>query len=49
MTLAIKHCKIIHFGDDTNLLITKVSPKRLNKLVNIDIRENIFDCSVFRL
>ena len=34
--VAIKHCKVHHFADDTNLLIINKSLKRLNKLLNID-------------
>ena len=30
--VAIKHCKLHHFADDTNLLIINKSLKRLNKL-----------------
>ena len=38
--IAIKHCKVHHFADDTNLLIINKSLKRLNKLLNID-RKNL--------
>ena len=34
--VAIKHCKVHHFADDTNLL--NKSPKRLNKLLNFDMK-----------
>ena len=34
--VAIKHCKIHHFAEDTNLLIINKSLKRLNKPLNID-------------
>ena len=34
----IKHFQIEHFDDDTNLLNIKKSPKRLNKLINIDLK-----------
>ena len=36
--VAIKHCKGHHFADDTNLLIINKSLKRLNKLLNIDLK-----------
>ena len=36
--IAIKHCKVHHFADDTNLLIINKSLKRLNKLLNIDLK-----------
>ena len=36
--VAIKHCKVHHFADDTNLLIINRSLKRLNKLLNIDLK-----------
>ena len=36
--VAIKHCKVHHFTDDTNLLIINKSLKRLNKLFNSDLR-----------
>ena len=36
--VATKHCKVHHFADDTNLLIIKKSLKRLNKLLNIDLK-----------
>ena len=35
---AIKHCKIHHFADDTNLLCINDSIKKLNKAVNSDFR-----------
>ena len=38
--IAIKHCKVHHFADDTDLLIINKSLKRLNKLLNID-RKNL--------
>ena len=34
----IKHCKVHHFANDTNLLIINKSLKRLNKLLNIDLK-----------
>ena len=36
--VAIKHCTIHHFDDDTNLLIINKSLKRLNKLLNSDLK-----------
>ena len=36
--VAIKHCKVHHFADDTNLLIINKSVKRLNKLLNINLK-----------
>ena len=35
---AIKFCKVNHFADDTNLLHLGKSIKKLNKLVNIDLK-----------
>ena len=36
--VVIKHCKVHHFANDTNLLIINKSLKRLNKLSNIDLK-----------
>ena len=36
--VATKHCKVHHFAEDTNLLTIKKSLKRLNKLLNIDLK-----------
>ena len=36
--VAIKHSKVHHLADDTNLLIINKSLKRLNKLLNIDLK-----------
>ena len=36
--VAIKHCKVHDFADDTNLLIINKSLKRLNKFLNIDLK-----------
>ena len=36
LNLATKHCHAYHFADDTGLLNINKSPKRLNKLINID-------------
>ena len=38
LNLAIKHCKVHHFIDDTDILNINKSPKRLNKLINIDLK-----------
>ena len=38
LQVAIKHCKVHHFADDTNLLISNKLLKRLNKLLNIDLK-----------
>ena len=35
---AIKFCKVHHFADDTNLLYLGKSIKKLNKFVNIDLK-----------
>ena len=34
----IKFCKVHHFADDTNLLCMSNSIKKLNKLVNADLK-----------
>ena len=36
--VAIKHCTVHHFADDTNLFIINKSLKRLNKLLNSDLK-----------
>ena len=36
---AIKFCKVHHFTDDTNLLCLSNSIKKLNELVNIDLKD----------
>ena len=36
--VAIKHCKVHHFTDDTNLLIIDKSLKKLNRLLNSDLK-----------
>ena len=38
LNTAIKHCKVHHFADDTNLLHINDSIKKLNKAVNSDLR-----------
>ena len=39
---AIKFCKAHHFADDTNLLYLGKSIKRLNKLVNYDLKNLLY-------
>ena len=34
----VKHCKVYHFADDTNLLYTNSSIKKLNKILNKDLK-----------
>ena len=34
----MKHCKVHHIADNTNLLNINKSPKHLNKFINIDIK-----------
>ena len=38
LNLAIQHCKAHHFADDTNLLYTNNSIKKLNKILNKDLK-----------
>ena len=38
LNLAIKFCKIHHFADDTNLLYFSKSVNKLNKHINLDIK-----------
>ena len=38
LNLAIKHCKVHHLADDTNLLNINKSLKCFNKLSNIDLK-----------
>ena len=38
MNQAIKYCKVHYFADDTNLLCLGKSIKKLNKLVNADLK-----------
>ena len=35
---AIKHSSVYHFADDTNLLNINISPKRMQKQVNLDLK-----------
>ena len=39
---AIKFCKVHHFADGTNLLFLTNSIKKLNRLINIDLK-NLFN------
>ena len=36
--IAIKHSKVFHFADDTNLLHISKSPKKLQNLLNLDLK-----------
>ena len=38
LNLAVKHCKVHHFADDTNLLYTNNSIKKLNTFLNKDLK-----------
>ena len=38
LNLAIKYCKVHHFSNDTNLLYTNKSIKKLNKILNKDLK-----------
>ena len=38
---AIKFCKVHHFADDTNLLCLCNTIKKLNKLVNADLKQPV--------
>ena len=38
LNLAIKHCKVHHFTDDANLLYTNNSIRKLNKMLNKDLK-----------
>ena len=40
LNLATKYCKVDHFADDTNLLYTNNSIKRLNKLLSKDLKNS---------
>ena len=51
---AIKYCKVHHFSDDTNLVHFNSSAKKLNRLVNLDMKplsvwlnakKNFFKCT----
>ena len=39
LILAIKHCKVHHFANDTNLLYTNNSIKKLNTMLNKDLKD----------
>ena len=36
---AIQYCKVYHFADDANLFHTNKSVKKINKLVNCDMKD----------
>ena len=38
LNLAIKHCKVYHFTDYSNLFYTNNSIKKLNKMLNKDLK-----------
>ena len=38
LNTAIKHCKVHHFADDTNLLHINDSVKKLNKAISFDFK-----------
>ena len=38
LNLAIKYCKVYHFADNTNLLYTENSIKKLNEMLNKDFK-----------
>ena len=39
LNLAIKHCKVHQFANDTNLLYTNNSIKKLNTMLNKDLKD----------
>ena len=41
LNLAIKYYNVHHFADDTNLLYTNNSIKKLNKMLNKDLKNFI--------
>ena len=43
MHYAIKHCKVYHFADDTNLLNLSYSIEKMKKQVNYDLK-NLNNC-----
>ena len=46
---AIKFCKVHHFADDTNLLCMSNSIKKLNKLVNADLKHLVHWLNAIRI
>ena len=36
---SIKYCTVRHFADDTHLLISDASPKKLQKYINLDLKQ----------
>ena len=49
--VAITHCNVHHFADDTNLLTINKSLKRLSSLLNIDLKSltNLFNAKTISL
>ena len=43
LNTAIKHCKVHHFADDTNLLHINDSVKKLNKAISFDFKLKLSD------
>ena len=43
LNTAIKHCKVHHFADDTNLLNINDSVKKLNKAISFDFKLKLSD------
>ena len=43
LNTAIKHCKVHHFVDDTNLLHINGSIKKLNKTISLDFKLKLSD------
>ena len=46
---AIKFCKVHHFADDINLLCLSKSIKKLNKLVNTDLKHLVKINKIFKI
>ena len=46
---AIKFCKVHHFADDTNLLYSGKSIKKLNKLVNYDLKNLLYWLNAYKI
>ena len=36
--ITIRHCKVLHFADDTNLLHVNKCPKKLHKYLNLNLK-----------
>ena len=43
LNTAIKHCKVHHFADDTNLLNINDSVKKLSKAISFDFKLKLSD------